>query len=753
MELTDIGAPFNVCCSVLKVDVTGGHSFKLLLDCGIDDTFNNTYLAELYDVASDVDGILLTHGDIAHVGALPYLLAPGRLSHVKVYATLPARVLGRVAVYDAFHNRCTTEDTFFTVDDIETAFSSTRVEEVHFSQIKSLVAGLTIQPVPAGHTLGGAAWKIMRRGTDELLYAPSFSLRWDRHLIGMDAQLLKRANVIVTDCNGIGAEAPKADRDQAMLSQIIDTLRVKGGNVLIPCDPGSRVTDLLLYLDQVWGEKGLNPYPLVFLSHCPVTYTEALRSMTEYTNDTLQNQVYEQATNPLVLPHVTLCNSLAMLESLDPPMVVLATPITMNAGFSQQLLTQYGSDPKNTIVLSQRPPTNSIASKVYSAAGSPSNLEMMLWQRVPRTRQDDANDGYLHGTTDDSNPTKHSVLELMDDTTDDEDAMGASTEKDDRGAATESNKNSNLHLAPGLKVPASHQQQQRMCLPCVEPLVRVNRGYGEALDANWVKAWKFHEKTVAPLEDGEADVEPAHDVADDDYTLICYPHSMTCAASVIFADFENIVDVGTLKRVLATLPPIVRKVCMHGTPECLSAMQKWAATEPVVGRVAWLASTSAISSISLATHAESVPVKLHPDILTLSANRQRSGAFELIPIEGRLSFLPDSTTEQHDPSLSRKKREREDGGHAGCELRLDPLEASSRRATPRTVFVGDSSLSSVTTTLRGDAMATDFQRGLLVASQSVLVRRADAGDLLTESMIGPESYAVRRAIYRHFSHI
>ena len=55
----------SACCYLLEVD-----EFKILLDCGSDDSFaDRQWLDErLGPIASLVDAVLLSHGDLAHLG-------------------------------------------------------------------------------------------------------------------------------------------------------------------------------------------------------------------------------------------------------------------------------------------------------------------------------------------------------------------------------------------------------------------------------------------------------------------------------------------------------------------------------------------------------------------------------------------------------------------------------------------------------------------------------------------------------------
>lgn len=48
--------------------------FSILLDCGWDDAFDPALLAPLLAALPSIDAVLISHLDLAHLGALPYLV-------------------------------------------------------------------------------------------------------------------------------------------------------------------------------------------------------------------------------------------------------------------------------------------------------------------------------------------------------------------------------------------------------------------------------------------------------------------------------------------------------------------------------------------------------------------------------------------------------------------------------------------------------------------------------------------------------
>lgn len=76
-----------------------------------------------------------------------------------------------MAMYDAYMAQMNRQDfTLFNLDDIDATFDA--IVTVKYSQIQQKMMGIDIQFTPyyAGHTLGGAIWKIVK-GPEKIIYA------------------------------------------------------------------------------------------------------------------------------------------------------------------------------------------------------------------------------------------------------------------------------------------------------------------------------------------------------------------------------------------------------------------------------------------------------------------------------------------------------------------------------------------------------------------------------------------------------
>ena len=166
-------------CYLLEIDEA-----CILLDCGWDETFDLRLVQQLRKIAPRIDAILLTHCDVSHLGALPFIMAQQGVK-AKVYATLPVVKMGQLTVYDAVLSRSTREDfDVFNLDDIDSAweFDEKKQGFKHFvplryqqsAQLEGRAEGISICPLNAGHTVGGAVWKITK-DSESIVYAVDYN--------------------------------------------------------------------------------------------------------------------------------------------------------------------------------------------------------------------------------------------------------------------------------------------------------------------------------------------------------------------------------------------------------------------------------------------------------------------------------------------------------------------------------------------------------------------------------------------------
>lgn len=155
-----------------------------------------------------VHAVLLSQPDLTHVGALPLLSGMGYRG--PVYCTGPVAQLGEVAVRSAALARAAAGHALpFPPDAIRAAFAA--VTPLKYQQPRALgggAPGVEVEAYNSGVNLGGSLWRLRVNGED-LLYAPRFSLRAERHLDPALALHRAPSGADGTGVGGVGAQAKK----------------------------------------------------------------------------------------------------------------------------------------------------------------------------------------------------------------------------------------------------------------------------------------------------------------------------------------------------------------------------------------------------------------------------------------------------------------------------------------------------------------------------------------------------------------
>ncbi|EEY70242.1 cleavage and polyadenylation specificity factor subunit, putative [Phytophthora infestans T30-4] len=204
------------CCAyLLEVD-----EVCILLDCGWTDAYDVELLKPLQRVVDRIDLVLVSHLDLAHMGALPYAMGKLGLS-APVYGTLPVHRMGQIALYDAFQAKTKHDSDFslFSLDDVDLVFE--RFKQLKYSEKLTLTSsgeGIVITPHVAGHLIGGALWRIMKE-TDDIIYAVDYNHRSEHVLQKTILDSFTRPTLLITDSMNLHAEQPKLkDRDSKVRS-------------------------------------------------------------------------------------------------------------------------------------------------------------------------------------------------------------------------------------------------------------------------------------------------------------------------------------------------------------------------------------------------------------------------------------------------------------------------------------------------------------------------------------------------------
>ncbi|KJE89722.1 cleavage and polyadenylation specificity factor [Capsaspora owczarzaki ATCC 30864] len=359
-------------CYLLQIDEA-----HILLDCGWDEALDEQSLKAIQLYAPQIDCVLVSHPDLAHLGGLAMLAGRYNLPpSCPIYATIPVHKMGQMFMYDLWmsHAEMQGEGALpFTLDDVDAAFE--RITTLKFQQRVVVPLGaktkpITIIPHAAGHMVGGTIWRIITEGED-IVYAVDFNHQLERHLNPTELKDLfqyERPSILISNSFNYGAESvPRKTRDRLFLDSIVNTLinpkdGSAGGSVLIPTDTAGRVLELAQVLDKQW-EKYKN-FPIVVLSHISRTVMNFAMAQIEWMSAKMQKEFETTRSNPFSFAHIKMCQTmeeLAQVAKEGTPVVVLASMEGLTSGFARDLMLKWAENPKNLIIFPNNSPASDLA--------------------------------------------------------------------------------------------------------------------------------------------------------------------------------------------------------------------------------------------------------------------------------------------------------------------------------------------------------------------------------------------------------
>ena len=375
-------------CYLLEIDEA-----CILLDCGWDETFDLALLRRLLKIAPSIDAVLISHGDLQHLGALPYIFSKGNMK-AKVYATLPVQKFGKLAMYDVLQSRSEREDfSLFTFGDIDNVFDDVanfvalRPEQEFVLSGKAL-EGITVRPHNAGHQIGGALWTI-RKESEHIVYAVDYNHAQDRHLDGTVLENVQRPSILITDAyTAFDKPLGRKARENALLERVRLTVE-QGGNVLLPVDSTGRVLELLIVLDECWRDNNVRNVTLAFVSPNSDSTIDMAKSHSEWLSKDINKRFSKHIEKVFTLENVHKCNNLSDLRDKPYPQVVLASGLDLEtSSFALDLFAQWVSGPNNQVIFTQKPRPGSVARRLFDAVSTNRPLPMQsvvlqMYERVP----------------------------------------------------------------------------------------------------------------------------------------------------------------------------------------------------------------------------------------------------------------------------------------------------------------------------------------------------------------------------------
>ncbi|XP_011500980.1 PREDICTED: probable cleavage and polyadenylation specificity factor subunit 2 [Ceratosolen solmsi marchali] len=716
-------------CYILQVD-----ELHILLDCGWNENFDQDFIKELKRHVNQIDAVLLSYPDPSHLGALPYLVGKCGLS-CPIYATIPVYKMGQMFMYDIYQSRHNMEDfTLFTLDDVDAAFD--KIVQLKYNQSISMKGkgyGVTLTPLPAGHMIGGTIWKIVKVGEEDIIYAVDFNHKKERHLNGCELERLQRPSLLITDSfNATYQQARRRTRDEKLMTNILQTLR-GGGNVLVGVDTAGRVLELAHMLDQLWRNKesGLLAYSLALLNNVSYNVVEFAKSQIEWMSDKLMKSFEGARNNPFQFKHLQLCHSMAELNQVPSPKVVLASTPDMECGFSRDLFLQWCSNPQNSIIITCRTSPGTLARDLVENGGNRNiTLEIKKKVRLEGTELEE----YQKREKLKQEQIKQEKMETADISSESEDEIevGGTRGKHDLLVKQEHK--------PGF---FKQSKKQHPMFPFLEDKIKVDE-YGEIIRSEDYKIAEVLPETEDNKENIEVKTEEQiqHPENTSDVPTKCIQSTRTIAvnASVTYIDFEGRSDGESLQKILAQLRPR-RIVLVRGSPKDTELLAQQAQN---VGARVFIPARGETLDATTETHIYQVRLT---DALVTGLNFSRGkGDSEVAWVDALVT-----AREQVCRDVFMNKENEDFISRAEKILTLEPLPLNEI-PSHQTAFINELKLSDFKQILNKSNIPSEFSGGVLwCCNNTIAVRRHEAGKIILEGCLSEDYYRVRELLYEQYA--
>ncbi|CAG7660639.1 unnamed protein product [Allacma fusca] len=733
-------------CYILQVD-----EFRFLLDCGLDERLSMTYINELKKHVNRIDAVLISHPDLIHLGALPYLVGKCGLS-CPVYTTIPVFKMGQMFMYDFYLSKRNNENfDLFNLDDVDAAFD--KIIQLKYNQsinLKGKGYGLTITPLPAGHMIGGTIWRIVKVGEEDIYYAVDYNHKKERHLNGCELDKIQRPSLLITDSfNATYVQARRRTRDEQLMTNILQTLK-NGGNVLIAVDTAGRVLELAHMLDQLWRNKesGLVQYSLAYLNNVAYNVMEFAKSQIEWMSEKLMRSFEGARNNPFQFRHVQICHRLADVQKIQGPKVVLASTPDLESGFSRELFMLWCQDSKNSLILTTKTSPGTLA-RILMDDPTPKLIEVEVKQRV-KLEGLELEEFYRQQREKEYRVKKEKREAMMDS----DDSDDSDTEIKITGIYHGNRVSHDLFIKPGMELKIEtglfkSAKSKYPVFPCVEEKIKYDE-YGEFIRAD---DFVISDYAVEDVKAGNSRIPgaavgaPAGDLENEPPTkCLVSKQKLAVNCQICYIDFEGRSDGESIRKIVEQVKP--RRLIVTRGPKESTDVLAGVCKQSGVGTKVYTPCVGDVVDVTTESHIYQVRLK---DSLVSSLDMKRGRDAELAWIDAYLLMEEEQMEVEPEITDDDAKIIKSEPEISQLVPTLAPITDKQIPPHP-TVFVNELKLSDFKLVLARNGIVSEFSGGVLwCANGTVALRRQDAGKLTVEGCLCDEYYQIRSLLYDQYA--
>ena len=257
---------------------------RVLFDCGLFQGLKELRLRNWEEFPAPPDSIhaiVLTHAHLDHVGYLPRLVAHGYRG--RIFCTAGTAELCRLVLPDSAriqeedarqanrHGYSKHKPALPLYSETDAFRALTQLQPLGYQRPMEVVAGVTIEFLPAGHLLGSSYIVTRLSGGRTVLFGGDLG-RYSRPVLPDPADAVKADILLLESTYGDRDHAPDDD-GEALAAIVRDTAR-RGGKLIVPAFAIGRVEELLYWLRRLEHQHRIPVLPVYVDSPMAV---EALR--------------------------------------------------------------------------------------------------------------------------------------------------------------------------------------------------------------------------------------------------------------------------------------------------------------------------------------------------------------------------------------------------------------------------------------------------------------------------------------------
>ncbi|KAJ3220872.1 cleavage and polyadenylation specificity factor subunit 2 [Clydaea vesicula] len=766
-------------CYLLEIDEA-----KILLDCGSSESFKNDEIFDnLKKIVPKIDAVLLSHPDLKHLGAFPLLHKFGL--KCPCYATIPVHNQGSMALVEAYQSLINYEEfELFNLSDIDNSFD--KIIQLRYSQPVILqgrnVKGITVTAHPAGHTIGGTVWKIVK-DTDQIVYAVDYNHKKEQHLNGtilhLDNGILSRPSILITDSyNNLVQQPGRKERDKLLLDSILNNLTTTTSTILLPIETTTRILEVAYLLEQHWATHQLS-HPIIWLAYTSDKSLNYAKSTLEWMSERINTQFSEKRDNPFELRNVKCVQNIKELSKFSQMgrivLTSMASPVkSMDHGFSHILLQQLGTDPDTLVILTDRGSPDSLCRSLYKKWESELennevkgeiklNMEVDFVQKEKIPLQGAELENYKRAEIEkniieDLMKKKEEVDELDSDSDLEEEILKENLKflNNNQNNPEFSNfgdfqqNQYDIHLKDNKKknqfgsVNASnvigtsffkHSNRIFKMFPVVEKRLKYD-DYGEIFDPTIYMTGEFQSVIAQKLIDeeelqDEENFKKKEVFVPSKYTKLDISIKLVC--KLIYIDFEGLTDGVSIRNILPQVNP--RKlILIHGNAQSTTSLKEHLVNLNNFTKEIFCPAKYECINVSSARNIYQVKLT---DSLFSSLRMSKVDDYDLSYIQGIIKFpeieknvkiegetIKTETESQNDEIKNLVKQETKEDEIFSIIPHLDIIPFR-KRPFRKPVLVGEIKLSSFNKILQQNGFQTKFKNGILTVNNKLTLRKKD----------------------------